>query len=119
MRARILPVEEWHKLDDPSLPPLWGGLLPQESDVVVVEDEEGKIIARMLVMRITHLEGVWIDPEHKAVASRLLRESAKATFRWADKWCLGGADSLQMREIMNRLGGKKWPGEFYILGTGG
>ena len=115
MTARILPRSEWGKLEAESLPPSFPNYFPSELEVVVVEDE-GKIVARMFVMRLTHLEGAWIHPEYKHATTHLLRKTFEVAQRWPDKWVLGGAEDEQMRGIIERLGGIRWPGDFYVLG---
>jgi hypothetical protein len=120
MKARILPAEEWVKFEDPKLPPLFSAMLPKEVSVIVVEDEE-KIIARMLVMRITHLEGVWIDPEYKnaGVTGALLRQTAAVVNSHGDVWAMAGSADSVMTDILERMGGVQISADFFALGIGG
>jgi hypothetical protein len=67
-------------------------------------------------MRLTHLEGVWIDPKYKHVTGTLLKETALCTGKWGDSWVIGGAQDDRMRDILGRLGGILIPAEFYALG---
>lgn len=118
MTVRVLPVEEYPRLEKQG--PLALPFIPGQTDIVVVEDEK-EIVARMMVMRMTHLEGVWIDPAHRnaGVVNALLRESVRVASAWPDKWVLAGAADDTMRDILNRMKGAWWPGEFYMLGLGG
>lgn len=121
MIARVLPESEWHRLDEQGdIPPLFAALLPKHTEVIVVEDGD-RIVGRMMVMRLTHLEGAWIQQEHRnaGVVGSLLRQSIESSKEWSDKWVIGGAQDDRMRDILERLGGVKMPCEFYALGIGG
>lgn len=62
--TRVLPPEEWHRLQglghfaSCALPD------PEHSAIVVVEDG-GRIIGTQIILNLVHLEGVWIDPEYR------------------------------------------------------
>lgn len=69
MRDRVLPVDEWPRLTPTLLGQSWPYLDPATSQVVVVEDDEGAIIGCVSLVRVWHLEGVWIAPAHRGKAS--------------------------------------------------
>lgn len=119
MMARVLPPSEWFRFsDDAGLPPIFSSVFPRDVEVVVVEDGDA-IVARMLVMRLTHLEGVWIKPGFENSANRLLRHTVQSARKWNDRWVVAGANDNTMRDIMERMGGKRLPGDYYALGLGG
>lgn len=121
MKARVLPPEEWSKLERTGVKVVTG-LHPKDQHVVVVEDAEGKVIACMTVLRATHLEGAWIDPEHRnaGVTRRLMGLSWAIAGALGTEWMFAGAADERMRDILGRLGGVKVPGlDTYMLGLGG
>lgn len=120
MKARVLPPEEWDRLGVTNLPPITPYVRPQDIEVVVVEDGD-KIVASMAVMRLTHFEGAWIDPQYRGNAGlvRMLLHSATEEARaWTDNWVIAGAADDRMRDILARLGGVKIPMDTYALGLG-
>lgn len=64
MTSRVLPVEEWHRLDE-ELDPILAELSPVKSRVCVVEDDKGEIVARWLLVPLLHAECIWIAPEKR------------------------------------------------------
>lgn len=70
--ARVLPYEQWHRLDE-ELDPILGDISPVTSRVCVIE-ENGEIVARWILMPMLHAECVWIAPHKRGtrVALRLL-----------------------------------------------
>lgn len=74
MTARVLPIEEWDRLDE-ELDPILTELSPVTSRVCVVEDDNGEIVARWLLFPVLHAECIWIAPEKRKtgrVALKLL-----------------------------------------------
>jgi GNAT superfamily N-acetyltransferase len=121
MRTRILPHEEWERLEAESLPPTF----PYSDDVavVVVEDDSGRIVGTLTAVTIVHLEGMWIDPEHRGkggVARALVRQATAVARHRGDRWVLGGMANgdERMERILARLGGVRIPATFWALGIG-
>ena len=119
MIARVLPKEEWHRLGDLPISELVEFVRPEDVRIVVVEKDE-KIVATMTVMRITHLEGTWIDPEHRTPGTvrALLREAAQQSSEWTNSWVITGAVTKEISDIIKRMGGLAWPMESFVLGLG-
>lgn len=119
MRARVLPPEEWEKVSD--VPLLLNYSKPEDVRVVVVEDKEGRVVGQMVVLRIAHLEGAWIDPEHRnaGVVGALLKKTCETAQPWANKHVLAGAADENMVRILARIGAVHLPLQFYALGIGG
>lgn len=94
----------------------------RDIDFVVVE-KDGKVVACVSVVGITHLEGLWIDPEHRGnagVVRALLRQASTLPRVRGEQWVMGGAANGddRMRGFMERLGGVPMPVEFYALWVG-
>lgn len=112
-------MDQWHRMERTDIPPLTG-ISPRDTSVVVVE-RDGKIVATLSVVRMTHLEGLWVDPAYKnaGVCRSLLRLSAGIAGVWDNEWVLAGAADERMRDILTRLGGVKVDMETYMLSLGG
>jgi len=119
MRARVLPTEEYARLERTGIP-LFPRVRPEDVSVVVVEDEE-KVIASMTVLRASHFEGAWIDPEHRnaGVTNALLELSKDVARCQGSEWVFAGAADDQMRGILGRLGANKVEMDLYVLDLGG
>jgi GNAT superfamily N-acetyltransferase len=122
-RARVLPVEEWSRLDGTELEPLlhrWcampGGV---DVDVVVVE-RDGRIVGRWLRLTMHHVEGLWIDPEFRGrsgIARRLwaaMKDVCRG--RGADT-VLTGAQTDDVRRLLEHAGADPLPTQ-YVLPMG-
>lgn len=106
-------------MDGIPIPMIAPYLPPSDVDVVVVE-EDGKIVAAWTVMNVVHLEGVWVDPEHRraGVVRSLIRTAlAKARDR-GQHWAFTGANDDHTRDIITRMGGKLVPMETWVLPLG-
>jgi hypothetical protein len=121
LRTRILPPEEWDRLKETELPPLLPYISPDNAAMVVVEDGD-KVVASLAVLRATHLEGLWIDPERRGnagVARALLRQATELVRVRGEQWALGGCADDRMRRLIGKLGGVQVPMELYALWVGG
>lgn len=118
--VRTLDYSEWGKLRDGALTTLLQYVDPM--DVAVVAVEQGKkIVASVSVVRVVHLEGIWIDPEHRnaGVTRSLMNKAVECAQGWTGAgWVIGGAADDRMRDILTRLGGVKIPMESYALSLG-
>jgi hypothetical protein len=124
MNARILPVEEWSRLDGTDLSALLPYVEPQNVAVVVVEDDAGAIVASVSAIRVTHLEGLWISPEARGNAGvfrALIRLAFAIPEARGESWAFGGAADAddRMDSLCRRLGGRPLPVKFYAMPTGG
>jgi len=123
MTARILPVEEWDRIEDAGLSALLPYCEPQNIAVMVVEDDAGKIVACVSALRVTHFEGLWIAPEHRGDAgafSALIHAAYAVPREHGEKWVFGGAEAgdEQMSALCRRLGGHPLPVEFFAMPVG-
>jgi GNAT superfamily N-acetyltransferase len=119
MKARILTVDEWGKLDQTQLPALLPFVSPENIAIVVVEDE-GEVVASMAVLRATHFEGAWIKPTHRnaGVTRALLRHATALARVRGEHWVFGGSADERMTHLMEKLGGQQVPMELYALWLG-
>lgn len=115
--SRVLPQDEWFRLDVTQFAQIAPTLRPDDVQVIVVEDE-GKIVSSMVAMRIVHLESLWIDPEyrgHPTLAKKLLRQALESVSKWAASWVWGCSDTDHMDDIIKRVGGQKLPVDSYKI----
>ena len=116
MEVRTLSPSEWVNLET-GFPPLGTTLRPEDSQVVVVEDN-GKIIASVGTFRVTHFESLWIDPEYRGnagVARRLMKGAIGAAKKWTDQWVWGCSGTDHMNDILTRMGGVKMPVDTFVV----
>lgn len=104
MTTRVLPPEEWPRLQGTELETVWPTLPQDEARIVVVEDA-GQIIGCWAAFRAVHVEGVWIHPDHRGkVGVRLWRAMRRVI---ADVFDAGGAwTGSQSAEIDALLAGR-------------
>jgi GNAT superfamily N-acetyltransferase len=87
-----------------------------------VVEKAGKPVASLGVVRVTHFEGLWIDPAHRnaGVSSALIRKAIEQAREMSKQdFVFGGAADERMRTILERLGGQRMPLDFYALWIGG
>jgi hypothetical protein len=123
MKARVLEPHEWVRVTNPGLPELLAYTEPQNISVVVVEDEEGEIVASVCALQVTHFEGLWLDEEHRGNAGvfrALIREAYALPRSREERWVFGGAEdgNDQMSALCTRLGGRALPVKFYVMPVG-
>lgn len=119
--TRVLPPHEWPKVEQSGIAALAKYVRPEDIRVVAVEDDSGKVVACMGVLRAVHLEGAWIDPEYRnaGVTRALLRASNAVAAEWAGDMVFAGAADEHMRDVLDRLGASSLPVEWYVLRLGG
>ncbi len=120
MRARILPPEEWGRLDGTDLGKLLPYAEPFNVAVIVVEDDAGKIVAHVSAIQVTHFEGLEIAPEYRGNAGvfrALIRQAYAVPAMRGESWAFGSvADGdARMEKLLCRLGGVPLPLHEYGL----
>ncbi len=118
MNVRTLPKEEWNRLTE--VPNIGPALRPEDCQVLVVEDGN-RIVATLGAFRVTHFEGLWIDPAYRGnpgLARKIMKAGVTAAKKWTDEfvWAASGSDHTD--DIFSRLGGVKAPIETYIIPLG-
>jgi len=120
MEARVLPVNEWNRLNVTELPVLLPYFRPEDVNVVVVE-EAGAIVASLAVMRVPHLEGVWIEPSRRGspeLVRKLMSGAAYASRKWSSGWVMAQSATDHVSDLITRLGASKVPVETFIVPLG-
>ena len=120
MRSRILPVEEWSRLDFNCFSQTGRTMHPENVQVAVVEDGE-RILATMGVLRVTHFEDLWKDPSvsvNAGMTRRLLKEGISAAKRWDAKWIWASTETDTGVRMISRIGGVAIPVRSFIIPLG-
>ena len=128
LTARMLPKDEWDKLQGTELGQVYLHLACEQARVIVVEDD-GVIVGCWAVVRYTHAEGVWTDPSHRrkgAVARMLLRELGKAVTDLTaesgggSRAVFTGAETPEVAQLLSRhLGAVELPWQHFVFAAGG
>lgn len=116
MRTRILPRDEWGRVAKSNLLPLLASA--ESADVHVIEDGP-RIVACFAEVRVTLLEGLWIDPEYRGnagVCRRLVRTARAIVERCG--WTVSGVATDCMRDVMRRLGAVRMERDTYVFSRG-
>jgi hypothetical protein len=116
LTVRTLPASDWSRLDgiDGPLP----DLNPDVSRVLVVEDADGQIIGRWLLLIVPMAEGIWIHPDHQkrgVVAAKLLKAMGAALAEFGSDVAVTFAASEDVAGYLNRLGATPLTGTGYVL----
>jgi len=116
MSARILPREEWYRLDAESV--AFFETIGQDDLACIVVEDGDAIVARMAVMRVPHFERFWMAPEvvgNAGITRALLRAATEKAAEWAPFWFYANADNDTMCDTLERLGGQWLPIHTYLL----
>lgn len=120
--TRVLPPLEWDRPEVAELMTLHPFVADTDMQIIVVEDE-GKIVGRWAVLRLVHLEGVWIDEAYRrkpSAVKSLLQATIAAARRWTDRLVMtGSADPLTHRLVTKHLNGKSIPIEQFWVPISG
>lgn len=121
MTSRVLQANEWpEKLAGTELEAVWPHLDPDQTRVLVVEDESGTVIGTWALFPMYQVEGLYIDPAHRgkgAVAKRLMDHMAALTSIKGIRRVETGALTDQVRRFLARLGAEEVPGARYVIPT--
>jgi len=112
---RILPQEEWHRLDG-DLAKMVPVLDPTRVTILVVE-EDGVIVAHVVWYRVDHLDGLWIAPEHRgktAVARRGLRLIHRTLYASGARTMMVSALDQETHNLFAKRG-VPFPGQTFVL----
>src|SRR6185369_10825009 len=102
MRSRILPPEEWHRLVGTEAEKMFPHMNPEETRVMVVEDDAGEIAATWSLVRVVHAEFLWCAPKYRGsfgVAKRLLRIMRETAAAWNVSSVFTGAMSSHVEDL--------------------
>lgn len=117
MTSRILPPEEWPRLDDVGAETVWDLLDPETAQILVIEDE-GQIVGTLTLMSVLHAECLWIKPSHRkgyGVGKRLLDGMWGAARGQGARALWSGSMSDAMTNILHRIGASEVPGRSFVF----
>lgn len=112
---RILPPEEWHRLEG-ELVPLLPHLDPRRVTIVVVE-EDGVIVGRLVWIKADHVENAWMAPSHRgktAVARRGWRRIRQLIREDGGKTMMVSANCREMAAMFEKRG-DPYPGVEFVI----
>lgn len=115
--TRILPPDEWYRLDGTELETVWPHFSADTTKVFVVEDN-GVIVGCWAVVLVPHAEGVWIASEHrgKGRIAKLLMGAMKAHVEAIGARAVYTAsDSTLVEKLLRHLKAVKLPGDHFVF----
>lgn len=120
MITRVLPHEEWSRLDGTEAEQVWRALDPERTTVLVVEDD-GKIVGTWTLLWVLHAECVWVDPAHRkrgSVARRLWLAMKAAAERFGALGVMTAAGSPEVDALLVDRA-DELPGRHYVIPVAG
>lgn len=118
MTTRVLPPSEWPRLAGTELEPLIDQMDPDQTEVVSVLDDDGRLVACWGLFRVYHVEGLWVHPDYRKrgkVGYRLIEAMWALCRRLGVKRVATGARTQDVRDMIDRLGGVPLPGEHFVI----
>lgn len=119
--TRLLPRDDWPtRLLGTSLETLWPQLLQTESAIVVVE-RDGAIVACWALLKVWHVEGLWVAPSQRGnpvVAKRLLIGMRRAARAVGVTQVFTAAVSRNVRRLLATVKAQRLPGAHYVMPVG-
>lgn len=116
MVCRLLPVDEWWRLENTYLGPLRRTVNPDTTTALVVEEAD-RIVGTWTAMKIWHVEGLSLtaDPSVNGVVFRMLLRRMRALLNEGQiPAVVSNADTPKIQDWMPRLGGVPIPGTGYV-----
>lgn len=118
MTTRVLPPDEWPRLEGTELEAVWPLADPSVMTVLVVEDGD-QIIGCWSALSVVHVEGLWIHPAYQkrsSVGRRLWRgmtDVVRSAFGASS--VVTAACSDEVRALLQTAGATMLPGESYVM----
>lgn len=120
MRTRVLPADEWARLDGTSLGRAWR-LLPTSGVTVVVVEHGGAIVGHAVLFHAVHAEDWWVAEDHrkKGVVVGHLVDAVKVAARQQGAGAfVTASDSTEVTQLLGHLGAARLPGAAYAVPAG-
>lgn len=115
MTSRILDPSDWHRLVGTEVEHVWPLLNPEQTQILVIEDE-GEIVGTLTLVSIWHAECLWIHPDYRkgcGVMRRLIDGMWNTAHRLGAKRLWSGSLSDATTNILHRLGAHEIPGRSF------
>ncbi len=122
MTTRVLPFEDWHRLDGTELEILWPRWQRGDAVVLVVEDDDGRIVGCWSFYRQWCAEGLWIAPTHRGkggVFRALLRGMKRLAHGLGMRALVTGCMSPLVADLLAKWHAVKLPGDLYVFSPEG
>lgn len=120
MMVRELPRAEWGKIVEADAGrDVLAAADPEHVRVVVVESDDGRVVGSWVLMRVVHVECLWVAPEHRKMGSvlrRLLQGMAALARRaFAARTVVTHATAPEIEDLIASYGGSALPGRAWLL----
>ena len=117
MTTRILPVEEWHKLDGTEAAEARASLDPERCAIIVVEEGD-QIVGCHILLWVLHAECLWIHPDHRGKSSAARRlwgavQAAAASVGSPSLWT--AACDARVRGLLAHVDARELPGHHFVI----
>ena len=113
---RILPRSEYRRLVGTYLEPLIDAL-PDDAEVVIVEDADGQIVGCSSIFARDHVEGTWIAEGHRnapGVFWSLLQGIKQTAKRRGSARILTASMDDRMTAFLHRMHASELPGTHFV-----
>lgn len=117
MTTRLLPREEWPRLNGTEMEAIWPAL-DAHAHIVVVEDDDGQIVGCWSLFRQVHVEGCWIAPAHRgksSVARRMLVAMRSCAQAMGARSVATAACSEDVKQLLIKMGAVELPGSHFAM----
>lgn len=117
MTSRLLSRDEWPRLVGTELETAIPHL-PADTHVIVVENAAGAIVGCWAVLRVVHVEGLWVHPDDRkkgAVGRQLLRAMTDVARGLGATVVMTAAVTDEVRRLIEAVGGQRLPGEHFVI----
>ncbi len=117
--TRVLPPEEYPRLAGTEAEHLWPLFTPEnDARVIVVENQDGKILGCWVLMRPLHAECMWVDPAHRkgvGVFRRLLCGMFSQASAMNAKAVVTASRSPEVDRLLKTFGADELVGKHFTM----
>lgn len=118
MTHRILPVDEWARLEGTPLGDVWRHLPTQGLTILVVEDDDGRIVGHWTESLVPVAEQLWVHPDHQkrgVVGRHLLMQMRDVIRALGASGYMTFSASAEVTQMLDRLQASRLPGVAYSV----
>lgn len=117
MTTRLLPPEDWSRLDGTESAEMLQFCDPVATRVIVVEDGS-EIVGAWVLSQHMHVDGLWIAPDYRkqpSVARPLMRAMQRLSRRLGALVVVATVRDDRTKVMAERLGGRPLQGTTYLI----